>query len=198
MSPSSTAYSPSTPSPVDTSTFAQVDYDRLLNTGTESQGDNPFAFAPSQLAKLHDPKDLDVLRAMGGILGLAFGLRADIEKGLSPDEVKFMANVTLRDVRHALEMRKRILAKGKGDHEELTDPNRVFRELERQGTRPQENTTFSLVAKTFSIITQHSEFQFEDRRRIFSTNRIPLKKPKNIFELMWEALHDRILVGLVL
>ena len=172
-----------------------------MNTGTESQGDNPFAFAPNQLARLHDPKDLDVLRAMGGILGLGFGLRTDIEKGLSPDEGKFMANVTLRDVRHALEaqkIRRQISVKGKDDHDELTDPNRVFSELERHGTKPQGNTAFSLVAKTFSIRTQHSELQFEDRRRIFSTNRIPLKKPKNIFELMWEALHDRILVGLVL
>lgn len=57
--------------------------------------DNPFAFSPKQLAKLHDPKDLNILRAMGGIDGLVSGLRTDVEEGLSSDEDPLAEKVTL-------------------------------------------------------------------------------------------------------
>src|SRR6266496_6386462 len=43
----------------------------LLKPDEAEIQDNPFAFVPKQLAKLHDPKDLNVLRQMGGLDGLA-------------------------------------------------------------------------------------------------------------------------------
>jgi len=35
---------------------------------------------------------------------------------------------------------------------------------------------------------------FRDRRRVFGENKIPMRRPKNILELMWIALHDKVLV----
>ena len=36
--------------------------------------------------------------------------------------------------------------------------------------------------------------RFRDRRRVFGENKIPIRPPKNILQLMWIALHDKVLV----
>jgi P-type Ca2+ transporter type 2C len=35
---------------------------------------------------------------------------------------------------------------------------------------------------------------FRDRRRVFGENKIPVRRPKNILELMWVTLQDKVLV----
>lgn len=58
--------------------------------GTEADfhvANNPFDYSPGQLNKLLNPKSLDALRALGGLEGLARGLHADVDAGLSVDEV---------------------------------------------------------------------------------------------------------------
>ncbi|KAK3986800.1 Ca2+-transporting ATPase [Cladorrhinum sp. PSN332] len=47
---------------------------------------NPFAFSPGQLSRLLEPKSLPALQALGGIDGLARGLRTDKRSGPSIDE----------------------------------------------------------------------------------------------------------------
>ncbi|KAK2773625.1 plasma membrane calcium [Onygenales sp. PD_12] len=47
---------------------------------------NPFAFSPGQLNKMLNPKSLAAFRALGGLRGLARGLRTDLTAGLSIDE----------------------------------------------------------------------------------------------------------------
>ncbi|KAI9492376.1 PMCA-type calcium-translocating P-type ATPase [Zychaea mexicana] len=77
-----------TPSPV-TSTVKtdqgeiKVDMREDLVTA-HKDSDNPFAFKPSQLEALMDPKNLDLLIKYGGLEGVARGLHADIHAGLSP------------------------------------------------------------------------------------------------------------------
>jgi len=203
FTPSTTAYSPSPLSTVvNSDKYPNIDYDRLLDTVSEGhevqRENNPFAFTPKQLAKLHDPKSLDVLRAMGGILGLALGLRTNLEQGLSPDETILVPNVTLADVRRKLEERNMQMvasnsARETDDRKELMKTDEIFPKPERHSTRPHRDSTFSLSA-TFSIRSHNSAPSFKDRRGIFSTNRIPLRKPKNILQLMWATLKDRVLV----
>jgi P-type Ca2+ transporter type 2C len=56
--------------------------------GTEADfqvANNPFEYSPGQLNKLLDPKSLDVLRALGGLDGLARGLHTDVTAGRSID-----------------------------------------------------------------------------------------------------------------
>jgi hypothetical protein len=159
--------------------------------------DNPFAYIPEQLVKLHDPKNLNVLRAMGGVFGLVFGLRTDIKKGLSPDETLLEGRLTMSDVvRHAVETR----GNNSNSKIRMDDPNGLesAQKLSRSATSRRSQTrrrsALSLVAKTISIKPPPPANIFEDRRRIFSSNIIPVRKPKNIFQLMWLALQDRILV----
>ncbi|KAJ6260951.1 Aspartyl aminopeptidase [Drechslerella dactyloides] len=46
---------------------------------------NRFTFSPGQLNKMINPKSLPALRALGGLKGLEYGLRTNVEFGLSLD-----------------------------------------------------------------------------------------------------------------
>ena len=93
-----------TPSPV-TSTTKEVTISTTITTTTSSlvtgeeikidmredlvtehnDNSNPFAFIPSQLEALMDPKNLDLLIKYGGLEGVARGLHAELHTGLSPN-----------------------------------------------------------------------------------------------------------------
>lgn len=164
---------------------------------------NPFAFTPKDLAKLHDPKNLKILRAMGGLAGLVYGLWTDTKTGLSPEEDKIDGRRTLQDVLHELETRRRDKVQQDiedekalevGDGEER-DPEKI-QQTQRTDTR---KSTASKRPTIASMRTQPVASKgFSDRKYVFSENRIPARKPKNIFQLMWMALHDKILVCLPL
>lgn len=186
------------------STYTNVNYAELLKTGSEGaelQGiHNPFAFTPGQLSKLHDPKSLDVLRAMGGTYGLALGLRTDIAKGLSPDETTLVGTVTLKDVRLAVKNRdadeavSRSAREIQGEKGFGTSDN-ILRDREEDTAPSLGSNRLSRVARSFSIsIRPQISSPFETRRGVFSENRIPIRKPKTIFQLMWMALKDKVLV----
>jgi P-type Ca2+ transporter type 2C len=161
---------------------------------------NPFAFTPKQMAKLHDPKDLNILRAMGGLDGMVYGLRTDLKTGLSPDEDKLEGQITLQDVWHELETRKKDKVQQsikdedmqeEGSNEKEKEPE-ITQEPHRSETR---KSTASRRPTLTSTKTQPAVSKgFSDRKYVFSENRIPARKPKNIFQLMWMALHDKILV----
>ena len=183
--------------------------DLLKKEAEEEQiPDNPFAFTPKQLAKLHDPKDLDVLRAMGGLRGLEIGLRTNIEEGLSPDEDTLEGQVTLADVWHKIERQKKEKVKNGYNLEKSKDPKEAEGEeinvllprqsqgdVRRADTGGRKSSTASKRPTLAALRSNASQPQhFSDRIRVFSENRIPEKKPKNIFQLMWMALHDKILV----
>jgi Ca2+-transporting ATPase len=83
---------PISPSNASTSNVSTVvgEYDAAvqqeLRAEAASDTDNPFAFRPSQLSKLLNPKSLAVYHALGGLHGIATGLQSDIHSGLSADE----------------------------------------------------------------------------------------------------------------
>jgi P-type Ca2+ transporter type 2C len=194
---------------------------QLLRSDSQTEiPDNPFAFTPKQLAKLHDPKDLNILRAMGGMEGLVFGLRTDVEEGLSPDEDVLEGKVTLQDVWHELETRRkeryrRSIDKDDGEEDisisvspstsARDDTKQPLSKPESAPTAPTETveskpkdalasrraTNATVSSSKLHTLTSKG---FSDRKRIFDENRIPTRKPKNIFQLMWMALHDKILV----
>jgi P-type Ca2+ transporter type 2C len=165
--------------------------------------ENPFAFTPKVLAKLHDPKDLNVLRQMGGLDGLVYGLRSDVKIGLSPDEDKLDGRVTLQNVWDVLETRKKEHVKQEIDdklEKDNVQGNEIDVVLEESsaGKLKRNESRKSTVSRRPTLVSVKSQPTvskgFSDRKRIFSENRIPARKPKNIFQLMWMALHDKILV----
>lgn len=61
---------------------------------------NKFAFSPGQLNKMINPKSLAAFTALGGLEGLAHGLRSDLTSGLSLDETSLPGRVTIDGVSH--------------------------------------------------------------------------------------------------
>jgi Ca2+-transporting ATPase len=143
---------------------------------------NVFAFSPTQLAKLFDPKNLNILRAMGCVRGLAIGLRTDLNKGLSPHESILHGKITLEEVWQRLRVASDNRNEPEKEKSKFDEPNiRLEHTMSRR--------------RTFSITPRPRTQIFQDRRRVYSENRIPARKSKNLFQLMWMVLKDQILVG---
>ena len=137
---------------------------------------NPFAFTPKDLSRLHDPKDLSALRAIGGVQGLLLGLRTNATEGLSSDEYALRGKVTIEEV---------VSAAKHGDR--IPEPDLYPSRNESSG-----HTSTLRRISTMSLGPVPHPFQ--DRKRIFSENRLPRKRSKNLFQLMWLILQDKVLV----
>ncbi|KAK6544497.1 plasma membrane calcium [Orbilia ellipsospora] len=69
-----------------------------LGTETDFKVDNnPFAFTPGQLNKMLNPKSLAAYQALGGVFGIAKGLKTDLHGGLSVDETAIDSPISFND-----------------------------------------------------------------------------------------------------
>ncbi|KAF2026422.1 calcium transporting P-type ATPase-like protein [Setomelanomma holmii] len=125
---------------------------------------NKFAFSPGQLGKLYNPKSLGAFYALGGIDGLEKGLRTDRKAGLSIDETTLDGAVTF---------------------DESTTPTTSHKAGKGSPT--------AAVAHPDSANAAGAN-GYADRKRVFSDNRLPVRKPKNIFQLAWMAYNDKVLL----
>lgn len=125
---------------------------------------NKFAFSPGQLGKLYNPKSLGAFHALGGLDGIEKGLRTDRKAGLSIDEQHLDGTVTF---------------------DEATTPT---------ADHSPSKATPNGVTHTDSAPTGSGENAFADRKQVFSDNRLPVRKPKNIFQLAWMAYNDKVLL----
>lgn len=141
--------------------------------GTEADftvENNKFAFTPGQMSKLLNPKNLGAFHAVGGLSGLEKGLRTNRASGLSSDEAALEGSVTFKD------------ATGATHSEVSADAKETF--------RPNRSET----AGTGAASKQPDNGAFVDRKRVFTENRLPAKKPKSIWELAWMAYKDKVLI----
>ena len=127
---------------------------------------NPFAYAPGQMSRLYNPKNIEAFKAVGGLAGLEYGLRTDIKSGLSQDEKELDGKRTLEE------------AQAKASDS-----------FNKSGVKPSAQGGDEDAGPT-----EVSESAFQDRKRVFGDNRLPEKKAKNILQLAWIALKDKILV----
>ena len=137
--------------------------------GTEEdfhRENNPFAFTPGQMGKMYNPKSLGALHAVGGLAGLEKGLRTDRGTGLSVDESKLQSSISFEDAT--------AIASPDSDTTVVDEPDMA-------------NTQSAGEAVTGT---------YDDRKRIFGDNRLPQKRAKTIFELMWLAYNDKVLMVL--
>ena len=107
---------------------------------------------------------LSAFHALGGLDGIEKGLRTDRKAGLSLDEQHLDGVVTF---------------------DEATTPSR---------TESPQKSAPNGVAHTDSAPAGAKENAFADRKRVFSDNRLPVRKPKNIFQLAWMAYNDKVLI----
>jgi Ca2+-transporting ATPase len=136
---------------------------------------NVFAFSPGQLGKLYNPKSHAALKALGGMSGLEYGLRTDRKAGLSIDETTLDGVVTFRQAI---------------DHHRQPEPGG---KETLQGPEPIEPTTTNGTTANLDPKDLKSS-SYADRRRVFGNNTLPAKKAKNIFQLMWIAFLDKVLL----
>jgi len=128
---------------------------------------NPFAFIPEQLSKLTNPKSLSVFVALGGLAGIATGLKTNIRGGISIGDDFLTEPVSFDN------------SGGAGTAE---------KSLQRNERRKQQKDTIQRVRN------QPNEISIADRKRVFGENKLPTKKSISIWRLAWIALHDRVLI----
>lgn len=137
--------------------------------GTEDEfqrENNPFAFAPGHMTKLLNPKSLGAFHAVGGIGGLEKGLRTDVKSGLSMDEDRLDGTISFEEATAT------------------SSPSSDRTAVESPEIAPQHSGE------------KGSQGNFVDRKRIFDDNRLPERKAKSIFQLMWMAYNDKVLIVL--
>jgi Ca2+-transporting ATPase len=114
---------------------------------------NKFAFSPGQLGKLHNPKSLGAFHALGGLDGIEQGLQTNRRAGLSMDE-EILGN--------AISFEYATTARSTQMAPEASPAGRI--------------THTDIARKAGSNA-------FADRTRVYSDNRLPVQKPKHIFQL---------------
>jgi Ca2+-transporting ATPase len=139
--------------------------------------DNSFAFSQGQLNKLINPKSLAAFYALGGLAGLEKGLRTDRRAGLSVDETDLDGTVSFEEAKAAAKLNSPL---SKGDTK--TDPKAPITRIDSKESR---------VSASPARISEGSYF---DRKRVFNDNRLPVKKGKNILQLMWITYNDKVLI----
>ncbi|KAH8665938.1 hypothetical protein BGZ60DRAFT_378380 [Tricladium varicosporioides] len=145
--------------------------------GTEADfqpEDNNFAFSQGQLNKLINPKSLAAFYAVGGLAGLEKGLRTDRRSGLSLDEGDLDGTVSFDEA---------LAAARKASPASSDDKKAPITRVDSKESRS------SLARRT-----PPADSAFYDRKRIFSDNRLPVKKGKSLLELMWITYNDKVLI----
>jgi P-type Ca2+ transporter type 2C len=150
----------------------------IPDPGTEGDfkvEDNNFAFSQGQLNKLINPKSLSAFYALGGLAGLEKGLRTDRKSGLSVDEGDLDGTVTFDEAKEAA---KKVSAEPVDD-----DSKTPLARIDSKESTPSARRT-----------TSSPQDSFYDRKRIFSDNRLPVKKGKSLLQLMWITYNDKVLI----
>ncbi|KAI0033543.1 hypothetical protein K488DRAFT_47506 [Vararia minispora EC-137] len=128
----------------------------------------PFAFKPLQLANLVDPKSFESLEEMGGISGLLLGLGTHRTRGLGGAVGPLACDdQDKKSVTFA-------------PSEESTVPDAAVTHLHHGAASQPSSDAFSA--------------SFDDRKRIFGLNVVPVRPRKTIWRLMWTALSEKVLV----
>ncbi|OZJ02550.1 hypothetical protein BZG36_04504 [Bifiguratus adelaidae] len=143
--------------------------------------ENPFAFSVEQLTALVDPKNLELLHALGGVKGIVAGLHADAVVGLGADERVAFDPITLDDINHY------------NDDLDIDTAEPKRPSIPPPGIRPKRDATSKSRKSILSVSSDH-DYHFPQRKQVFGRNVLPDVKSKSLLQLMWEALQDRILI----
>ncbi|KAG9230704.1 calcium transporting P-type ATPase-like protein [Amylocarpus encephaloides] len=138
--------------------------------------DNSFAFSVGQLNKLINPKSLSAFYALGGLAGLEKGLRSNRKSGLSVDEADLDGTVTFEEAQAA----------ARNGSDTAKDDSKVPMsciDLKSSSDSPRRPDG-----------RHAAEDSFFDRKRVYSDNRLPVKKGKSLLQLMWITYNDKVLI----
>jgi hypothetical protein len=129
---------------------------------------NPFAFSPDQLSMLYNPKSLGVFHALGGLEGIAKGLRTDVKAGLSIDEARLDCFGLWEDTIKSPPLPRDSSQEGPGITIDL-----------RSSSTPNLASSLNL---------------FADRKRIFAEERLVERKPIDTWQLIRKTYDAKVLI----
>lgn len=132
---------------------------------SDSEEENhTFSFSPVQLDKLLNPKNFGAFGTFGGLRGLEKGLRTDVQSGLSMDETVLDGTVSFNEA------------------------------VSYSFVKAPKSAPSGSLAPSRDNIAAEPQDRFADRQRVFGTNKLPEKKLKSIWELVWIAYNDKVLI----
>lgn len=135
----------------------------------DAVADTNFAFSPNQLHKLLTYRSLAALEIFGGLRGLAVGLRTDTSTGLSTDETELQGTLSFDEA----------AASGQDGRSPILE-----------NTQQPKSTSHGHSRR----LGEESNHHYADRRRVFGANRLPRRRQKSFFRLMWIAFNDKLLI----
>ncbi|RDX57115.1 calcium-translocating P-type ATPase [Lentinus brumalis] len=161
-----------------------------------------FPFKPYKLASLVDPKNMDLLKEMGGVTGLLRGLGTNRKRGLGKKSLGPSAPVSQpqhgksdKDVRPATGAG--VGASQRHDRQPDTTAGDVPK-LVLTGPGGEEGGGVPLGESASDVGDVEDgptfEASLEERRRVYGANILPTRKTKSLLQLMWLALKDKVLV----
>ncbi|KAI0789888.1 calcium-translocating P-type ATPase [Abortiporus biennis] len=177
-------------------------------TEDEAIDAGPFAFKPTHLASLVDPKDMDKLINMGGVKGLLRGLGTSAKRGLgkkstSKGEEYVASPVVQPKARTSGGERPGIEASGAGEgssqRHDRHASKAVVPEIKLTGPGGENDEVPSdeeTVEETLEVPEEGPAYDapLEERLRVYGENVLPQRKTKSLLQLMWLALKDKVLV----
>ena len=170
----------------------------------------PFGFKPYKLASLVDPKNIDLLKDMGGVSGLLQGLGTHRKRGLSkkalgksPEVSHHEPFASQGDKDHRPGAGAGSGASQRHDREPETGASDVPK-LVLTGPGDEDGGGVSLAGSRSDLGLEAGEEEqsggsaydanLEERRRVFGANTLPTRETKSLLQLMWLALKDKVLV----
>lgn len=154
--------------------------------GQDEGYDSPFAFALPILSDLIDPKNLDLLKLLGGPEGILKGLQTNPSTGLNSNESKLnpikIEEITNQYDEHMIQeiLKKKDYSTNKEDKDK------------------EDKDKDKIKSKPFVMPIPDENAPFYQRLRSFGANVLPERKPKSIFELMWIAMQEKVLILLTI
>ncbi|RPD74953.1 calcium-translocating P-type ATPase [Lentinus tigrinus ALCF2SS1-7] len=166
-----------------------------------------FPFKPYKLASLVDPKNMDLLKEMGGMAGLMKGLGTHRKRGLGKKALATTAPAShhgLSDTRADKDGRPGAGA-GAGvgaSQRHDRDPENAAGDVPKlvltgPGGEDGGGVPLGESASEIGVDVEDGptyDANLDERRRVYGVNVLPIRKTKSLLQLMWLALKDKVLV----
>ena len=160
------------------SSFEESRSTRFGSSQDEYIDAKPFAFKPSALASLVDPKNLEALERMGGEEGLLRGLGTHKTRGLAKRSFS-----TCNTSQGGLQERDQVFISKSADI-----PGIVVTSVEGDDEPDEEYLEGVLeYSEAFSAT-------LEDRLRVYGGNVLPQRKSNSLLQLMLTSMKDKVIV----
>lgn len=163
----------------------------MLKASDNSNPAENFAVSSKQLQLFHSDKDIYLVKALGGVKGLESKLDTSTTDGLLyvvPGSSAHTSDNGNSSSHHGHNERTTINTQSDVSYGTL---NKSSSNSNGNGSAGNGSDDTS---NAIQVDNPNNHPSYEKRQEYFGTNRLPEKKSKNFFELVWIALQDKVLI----